>query len=120
MSHSKWFFRQQVYDLIDNISTVGLLAKMETDKADAVEVSGPGYERQQVALTFDEATGTIANTGTITFPLSHGSWGKAVGYGFYDNQGRMRFEVPMVQPVELPMGLRFIVEAGDVQYVVKH
>jgi hypothetical protein len=51
-----------------------------------VEVSGGSYARQTV--TFGAPSGgTVANTGSVTFPQASASWGTVVGLGLYANSG---------------------------------
>lgn len=51
-----------------------------------VEVSGGSYARQTVTFAAPSG-GTVANTGSVTFPQATASWGTVVGLGLYANAG---------------------------------
>jgi len=62
---------------------VALCTSTPTDSAAGTEVSGGSYAR--TAATFGAAaSGSISNSGAVTFPTSTGSWGTVTHFEIWD------------------------------------
>ena len=56
------------------------------DATGGVEVSGGSYARQTVTFGAP-VSGTVSNTGAVTFPQATANWGTVVGIGLYEDVG---------------------------------
>lgn len=62
---------------------VALFTVAPTDTGGGTEVSGGSYARQ--AVTFGApVSGTVANSGAVTFPTATANWGTIVAIGIFD------------------------------------
>lgn len=56
------------------------------DATGGVEVTGGSYARQTVTFAAP-SSGTVANSGAVTFPQATAAWGTIVGIGLYEDVG---------------------------------
>lgn len=62
---------------------VGLMTTAPGETGPGTEVSGGSYAR--VAVTFGApSSGSISNSGVVTFPTPTAGWGTVVGWGIFD------------------------------------
>jgi hypothetical protein len=62
---------------------VGLYTVAPTDVGGGTEVTGGSYARQSVTFSAP-ASGSVANSGAVTFPQATATWGTIVSMGIFD------------------------------------
>lgn len=62
---------------------VALFTVAPTDTGGGTEVTGGSYARQTVTFSAP-ASGVVANSGSVTFPVATADWGTITSMGIYD------------------------------------
>lgn len=98
--------------------TVSLHTADPGEAGTTAEVSGGSYAR--AAATFNAAaSGSTANTSTITFVTSTASWGTITHVGIWDNSGNHLWSGPHNPTTQvIPSGSTYTMAAGQLTVTV--
>lgn len=93
--------------------TVSLHTADPGEAGTTAEVSGGGYSRASVTFNV-AASGSTANSGTVTFPTSSASWGTITHVGIWDNAGNHLWSGPHNPATQaIPSGSTYTIAAGQ-------
>lgn len=94
-----------------------LFTTATSDAGGGTEVTGNAYARQPVSFSGPSPAGTIANSGTVTFPLaSPGGWGTPTHWAIFDaiSGGNMLRHSPLTNPQTVAAGNNLSFPPGSI------
>lgn len=106
--------REYEYSTIANLFS-GLLSSDPADGNAAInEFSGGGYTRKQVAFS-DGTSGSISNTGLLTYPTATADWGLITYIGLFDASvdGSLVMYGPLTNPQYIATGDTFSIPINN-------
>lgn len=118
-----YFFRNQTVAQPTRVY-LALYINDPTDEDTGMEVSGTGYERQQVTFgtpTQSGEKGLITNNQKIEFPIAGADWGNISHWGIRTSQigGNLLCKGNFSRTENVQNGNRFTIETGNLQVTME-